>query len=95
MRIPEEQQVSIDYASSRYSGLVKELKPVLYREGSSFCCLLGPDTGTGVLGRGTSEEQAIADWEARLRERLRTLDEEDEVGTYICDVLRASNKKVW
>lgn len=95
MKIPPDKIITIDFESKELSTEVRELRPVVFHENGSFCCLLGPDLKVGILGIGNSPETAIKDWQDKLRDRLRLAKSEDEIAAYVRDSLNASNKKVW
>jgi hypothetical protein len=69
------------------SGAAQLLKPVVFKEGDSFCCLLGPDPQTGIFGCGPTPKQALSDWEEHLKEYLATADEDDYVLEYVNSII--------
>jgi hypothetical protein len=95
MKIDEGMVVAVDYEAHEHSKVVKELRPVVFKEEGSFCCLLGPDPQAGIFGCGDTAEGAISDWEQHLKERMAKPIGDDEVAQYVQDTLNASNKKVW
>lgn len=95
MDIPRNRIVEIDYESDHLSKPVKDLRPVVWKDEKGYCCLLGPDPQEGILGTGSSKEAALADWETRLRDRIRSAGTRDEVAQYVIDTLRISKDDVW
>jgi hypothetical protein len=95
MKVDEEMIVPVDFDAGERSKEVRELRPVVFREEGSFCCLLGPDPQAGIFGCGDTAEDAISDWEQHLKERMEKPIGDDEVARYVHDTLNASNKKVW
>ncbi len=95
MDIPQQMQVSVDFESEGLSRGVKELRPVVWREGTDFCCLLGPDPQEGIFGCGNTAEAAMNDWETHLRERIEIAGASDEVAQYAIDTLQISKDDVW
>lgn len=95
MKISEQLKVALNYEAKELSRAVKELQPVVYQDGNEFCCLLGPNTTTGIFGCGISIAEALKDWERNLEKRIENITENDEVALYTIDVLKASNRKVW
>jgi hypothetical protein len=77
------------------STAVRELQPALFREGSGFCCLLGPDPQAGIFGCGNTPEQAIADWSSNLKKRMAEPIGDDPVAQYVSDVFNSSKLKPW
>ena len=61
--------VEVNYDSPELPEGVRKLHPVLYKDGGSFCCLLGPDPTEGIFGCGATQEEAIADWERHMKNR--------------------------
>ena len=80
---PEGMKVSVDYTDDKLPVSVRALKPVVFQDGDSFCCLLGPDLQAGVFGCGASAKEAITDWDIHLKERIKDPIENDEVTQYI------------
>lgn len=95
MNIPQACQVRLDYEANDLSLNVRELRPVLFKEENQYRCLLGPNMQQGIVGAGNTPDEALADWEAQLKERMADPPQDDEVALYAVDLLKASNKKVW
>lgn len=69
------------------TGAAKELRPVVFKEGDSFCVLLGPDPQAGVFGCGSTPKQALSDWEDHLQEHLAGAGDDDEIVQHVKSVL--------
>ncbi|PUV21610.1 MULTISPECIES: hypothetical protein [Sphingobacterium] len=95
MKIASEKIVPIDFDAEELPVEIRELRPVVFREETSYWCLLGPDPHRGIFGNGESVADALEDWLVNLRKRLKQSDENDEVLNYIRDSLNASNRDVW
>jgi hypothetical protein len=95
MVIDEELVIPLDYESRELHGYVRQFKPTLYAEGDLFVCVLGPDPEQAIYGRGATEDEAIQDWEAAFKERLKSKGENDVVAQFIKDTLATSKKDVW
>lgn len=67
-------KIEIDY--NRYDQAVQKLKPRVYLDGPTFCCLSGPDPETGVFGSGNTLEAAIQSWRHALEERFKRINGE-------------------
>jgi hypothetical protein len=65
------------------TGPAKLLKPIVFREGEMYCCLLGPNPQTGVMGCGDTADESVRDWDDRLKEHLSNAGEDDEVVEYV------------
>ncbi|ACU60708.1 hypothetical protein [Chitinophaga pinensis] len=88
MQIPADMQCAIDYGQPELPRAIRELHPVLFKEGDSYCCLLGPDPQAGIFGCGATPGEALTDWDEHLRERMKTPDANDEVAAYVKGVLK-------
>ncbi len=95
MKIATDKIVPLDFESEELPVEIRALRPVVFREETSYWCLLGPDPHQGIFGNGETVMDALADWLENLRLRLKTVDEDDEVANYANETLRASNRDVW
>jgi len=95
MNVDESMKVDIDYSGPNLPASVKKLEPLLFKEGDSYCCLLGPDPQEGVFGCGDTPELALNDWDQNLANHLATTTEDNEVTAYVKDVLKADDTEVW
>jgi hypothetical protein len=75
--------VSIDYQQADFPESVRKLKPIVYKDGDSFCCLLGPDPQEGVFGCGQTAEKALADWDVHAKDRAINHPYGDELAAFI------------
>lgn len=92
--VQEDRKVAVDFSDPALPRAAKTFRPLLFMEGETFCCVLGPDLHSGVVGRGETIDQAIAEWDKNLQDRIRHHSEEDELARYISETLRASVKKI-
>lgn len=95
MKIDESMRVPIDYNDKELALAIRELKPVVFRDGDSYCTLYGPNPQMGIFGRGDSVSGSLADWENDLRERLANAADDDEVVNDIKELLRNSGIQTW
>lgn len=95
IKITKERIIQVNYEDANLPIIVRELRPVVFESSGGYCCILGPDERTGIVGSGTTIKSALASWEAELRKRINKPADDDEVALYAVDVLQASNKKVW
>ncbi|MGN7786368.1 hypothetical protein ACTJIJ_17680 [Niabella sp. 22666] len=93
MIIPMEMQVRLDYERTDWPPLVRELRPIIWEEGTSYCCLLGPDFREGILGYGPTIEEAVADWELNVQERLAHHEPGDEIAAFIEETIKVPGIK--
>ena len=90
--IPKDILVEIDFTDPSVPVSVKQFRPLLWREGNSFCCLLGPDMVHGVFGCGSTAEETLTDWSDNLQYRLDHPQENDCIVQYVEDVLHSGIK---
>ena len=95
MIIDESARVDIDFTAADVDRTLKTLQPVVFREGETFACHLGPDMESGVVGRGDTPDAAIADWKAALKQRVQQAGEDDELAIFVKDSLNFSKNDVW
>ena len=97
MSVDDSLVVHLNYDREDLPQSVKEFRPILFQEGDAFCCLLGPDPRIGVFGCGQTKEEAIKDWDADFRQRIkdRKNPSRNEVTQYILDTMATSKSKVW
>lgn len=62
--------VSIDFNDTMTPESVKQTRPLLYRNGGDYYCVLGPDPQKGIFGRGPTAQQALTDFDQHFQELL-------------------------
>jgi len=67
MKVDNNAIIRIDYDADDLPATAKQYKPILFREGSLICCLLGPDPRSGIFGCGPTLSEALKDWDADLK----------------------------
>jgi hypothetical protein len=82
MNIDTEQIVQVEY-----TGAAIALKPVVFKDGDSYCCILGPDPQQGIFGCGDTPEEALSEWEAALQARLKNANQDDEVVKLVMGII--------
>ena len=82
LSVPDEMKVDIDYSNNEVPESVKTFQPLLFKDGNSYCCVLGPDPQQGIFGCGDTPIHALKDWDKHLKE-YEPKDENDEVALYI------------
>jgi len=95
MIIAESALVDIDFTAADVERTLKTLQPVVFKEEAAYCCHLGPDMESGIVGRGDTPEAAIEDWKAALKQHVQTAGEEDELANFVKDSLNFSKNDVW
>lgn len=75
--------IKIDYDRMDLPGAVRYFKPIIYKDGTNYCCLMGPDPQQGVFGCGDSPQDAVKDWMDDLEERLKTSRPNDKMVQYL------------
>jgi hypothetical protein len=78
------QVVPVDYNNDDSLPLsVKNTHPLIYLDGDTFCCVLGPDPVSGIFGRGDSLKDALDDFDKHFQELLQRPVPGDPVSEYI------------
>ena len=95
MAIDESLIVPLDYEVPGLSAAIRQFKPILYKEGELFCCILGPDLEQGIYSCGATEDEALKNWDAAFKDRLKSKGEDDELAQYLKDTLATSKNDVW
>jgi len=95
MNIDPELVVDFDFTRPEVNRTLKNLQPVVYKDGDQYSCLLGPDLEHGILGTGATPDAAIMQWEVNLQKRIQDPDENDEVAEFVIDSLGMTKDDVW
>lgn len=95
MNVPDDWKIPVDFDDPALPDSVKNLRPLVYQEGEDFCCVLGPDPQEGVFGCGPSVEEALNDWDAHVKDRVKYHKDDDEVARFIEDSMKTDGRKVW
>lgn len=90
---PYMEVIELDYKNQTHPRSIELFHPVVFRDGNTYCVLLGPNRETGVFGSGKTQEEAVIDWELQLREKINAEESDDEVGSYIQEVIAAEKLK--
>jgi hypothetical protein len=87
--------VNYDFTAQNVNRTLKNLQPVVFRSGPVYNCLLGPSLEAGILGMGSTPEEAIFNWEVQLKKRIQNPAEDDELAEFVIDSLRMTKDDVW
>lgn len=91
MHVAENQKVDFNYDNADVPEMVKILRPLVYKEGNTFSCLLGPDLKTGIYGGGNTAEEAVRKWAEILEKRIVACDLDEQTAHHIREALNAIN----
>jgi hypothetical protein len=94
LEVPDELKVAIDLDDKDIPESAKTFQPVLFKDGNSFCCVLGPDPQEGVFGCGQTPVEALKDWDQNFQQRKTVNDKNDEVALYIQRVIDPSANEI-
>ena len=83
MDLPAEMKENIDFTDLNLPHAVRVLRPLVFKDGDSFCVVLGPDPQEGVFGCGKTANEALHDWNEHLKERIEQNNKNDEVADYV------------
>ena len=75
MEINPEDIVNVDYRA--FDIAVQKIKPTVFMDGDSYCCISGPDPQAGVFGCGSTPIEAVQDWQKSLIEKLNAIPRND------------------
>jgi hypothetical protein len=89
--VPDEMKIPFDYSDKDLPVSVKTFRPVVFRDGDSFCVVFGPNPQAGVFGRGNTPKEAVADWDKKLYHRIKEHKKEDEVAKFVIDTISSSD----
>ena len=81
--VPSDMKIKIDFADNNLPESVRKFQPLLFKDGDSYCCVLGPDPQEGVFGCGKTPLAALKDWDKSLKQRMKLNDKNDEVALFI------------
>lgn len=87
MKVDEKAKIALNYEDPDLPGSVSQFKPILFKEGDSYCVLLGPDPQEGVFGCGDSPEAAMKDWVKHFNDEIDNPTEGNETTRFILDNL--------
>lgn len=88
MKIDKSLIVPID--NLKVPASVAALRPTLFKDGNSYCTILGPDPSIGIFGCGNTPEAALADWDKHLKECLEQPANNDPVAKYAKEKLESA-----
>ena len=83
LEVPSEMKVTIDFTDKKVPESARTFQPVLFKDGDSYSCVLGPDPQQGVFGSGKTPIAALKDWDKNLKQRMKANDKDDEVSLFI------------
>jgi len=86
--------IPIDYDAYYIPALVKEFRPLVFKDEQGYCAILGSDLQTGVLGCGKTAILALTEWEVALKKRAQRV-ADDDLTNYIKDTIAASKWTIW
>lgn len=95
LNVPEEMKIEIDFSDKRIPASARIFSPLVYRDGDTYYCILGPDLRQGVFGFGNTPIEALKDWDKNLEKKKKSNDADDEVAFYIQETLKRTKDQVW
>ena len=75
--------VPIDYDDNATPDSVKKTHPLLYKDGDSYNCILGPSAQAGIFGQGSTASEALSDFDKHFQELLEHPTPGDPVSDFI------------
>lgn len=95
MNVEENKKVVLNYEDPTLTKFVRQFRPLVYRDGNLYCCILGPNPETGVFACADSLEDTLQQWTEEVKKRASAPGTGDEVKQYINDTLNQSVDDVW
>jgi hypothetical protein len=80
--------VAINYEESGFPSSFLAFKPLVFRDGQIYCCLLGPNPQEGIFGFGNSVDYAISNWDLEFKKRLIKNPKKDPTVQFIAYKIR-------
>ncbi len=77
----------------KLTGPAEILKPVIFWDGSQYCCLLGPDDVVGLMATGDTPVEALNAWNEALLERLLIGKKKDFIVKHVRSVIVNSSTR--
>lgn len=87
MNVPEKIKIPVDFDDKSLSEAVRTLQPLVFKDGKTFCCVLGPNRMRGIFGCGPSLNVALDEWESNMRKRIIYPQVDDYVVRFVQDKL--------
>jgi hypothetical protein len=78
--IPED-IIEINYSGSDFPSSFRAFKPILFKSGQLYCCLLGPNMLEGIFAMGFTVDAVISQWNVEFKKRLIEEDSKDDPTT--------------
>ena len=95
LSVPDEMKVDVDFSEKQIPETAKSLRPLVFKDGDSYCVVLGPDPQEGVFGCGKTPLKALKDWDINLQKRKEITNPDDEVAFFINETLNRTKDQVW
>lgn len=76
----------------KYFGAAEVLKPVLFWNGSHYCCLLGTNEEMGLMTIADTPVKALKAWNNALILRLQKAPETDYILKYVNNIIQKASR---
>lgn len=77
----------------KLTGPAEVFKPVIFWDGSQYCCLLGPDDILGLMTTADTPVKALTAWNEALFERLLSGNKKDFIVKHVKSTIINSSKQ--
>src|SRR5262245_31497833 len=85
--VPNEMKVEVDFTDKKLPQSARIFMPIVFKDGDSYCVVLGPDPQEGVFGCGKTTVEALKDWDKNLQKKKDVTDPNDDLAFFINEVL--------
>ena len=87
--VSKETALPVDFQRPGIPYTANVLQPLVFKHGDDYCCVLGGDPQSGVVGYGRTVEQALQNWDQLLADRIKIAGDDDPLVAYVKETLRA------
>jgi hypothetical protein len=80
--------LEINYEDLNFPRSFLAFKPILFKSGGIYCCLLGPSQQEGIFGFGKTVGSAICVWDLEFKKRLMSHSKNDAIAQFVSYKIR-------
>src|SRR5450432_286815 len=92
LKLNPEDIIAISYEDLNLPVSFNAFRPILFKDGDMFCCLLGPNLQEGIFSFGITVNSAIALWDLAFKKRLLKNSKKDPTARFIAYKINMSRK---
>jgi hypothetical protein len=92
--VPDQMKIPFDYSDKDLPISVRTFRPLIFKDGDSYCVVFGPDPQAGVFGCGDTPKEALTDWDKNLYYRIREHEKDDDVARFVINTIGSSDLNI-